>query len=316
MEKRVELSNIVDNPFQPRKEFDKEQIRSLAEEIKAEGFWNTTLQARKGKNGKVELVFGHRRLRALKLLKADSVKIEMVDLSDAQMAMRGLEENLQREGLADMEKADAVKRAVELVGKEREAQGKPARGAVTDVADRLGLVHQWVSTLCDISASMEAKDREVVSAGHLTAKTALAAKQWGGAEYVKTLAKQSKEAAKDDTVSKPTHTSVAAMRKAVNAAPEPVREKLKQEIVEGKITAPQKVKERARRLASNHVRREKAPPADLKEVIVGWTYKLEEWEKEMRLVQPYMDYVEEAPPIAQRFRSALKKLIETATALL
>ena len=63
MQKKVALGDIVDNPFQARKDFDQASVRSLANEIKVEGFWNTTLQARKSKkNGKVELVFGHRRV--------------------------------------------------------------------------------------------------------------------------------------------------------------------------------------------------------------------------------------------------------------
>jgi len=98
MHKDVPLTEIIDNPFQPRTTFDRESIHSLAEEIQAEGFWNGTLQGRRTKTGKVELVFGHRRLRALRHLKVPSVKIELLDLTDAQMALRSLEENLQREG--------------------------------------------------------------------------------------------------------------------------------------------------------------------------------------------------------------------------
>src|SRR5262245_25535312 len=101
--KHVPLSDIVPNPFQSRSTFDEADVRSLADEIQAEGLWNTVFQARRNGHGKFELVYGHRRMAALRLLKYKTVPIEVVDLTDAQMALRSLEENLQRQGLTDLE---------------------------------------------------------------------------------------------------------------------------------------------------------------------------------------------------------------------
>jgi len=316
MAKHIPLAEIVDNPFQPRTKFDQDALRSLADEMKAEGFWGGTLQGRR-KNGRVELVYGHRRLRALRLLREPSVPIELVDLTDAQMAMRSLEENLQREGLTDLEKADAIKRAVEITKTELREAGKSEAHAITTIADRLGLAREWVSTLCKISVSMDNKNRPHIEAGHLTAKTALAAKDWGGDAYVRTLAKQGKQAKNEGSVSKPTHMTVAALKKVVTLAPEPVQEKLKAEIIAGDISTPQEAEQRARRLAASHTRRQKEPPPDLKDVLVRWTHQVKDWEQQMRDVQPYMDYVDdEAPAIGERFRTELRKLIDTAKKLL
>ena len=96
------------------------------------------------------------------------------------MALRSLEENLQREGLTDIEKADAVKQAVEIARAERNAQGKPERGVIQEVADRLGLAYSWVSLLCEISVSIDTKERALIQKKYLSAKTALLAKKWGG----------------------------------------------------------------------------------------------------------------------------------------
>ena len=248
----------------------------------------------------------------------------MVNLTDTQMALRGLEENLQREGLTDLEKADAVKLAVSEAAKARVAAAKangkeyqkPGYGAIEEVADRLGLDHGWVSRLCQISVSLDTENRKPVEAGYIVAKTAKAAKDWGGDEYVETLGKLGKKAKDDEGIQKPTTDTVTAMRKVVAAAPEPVREKLKREIVTGKVTTPEQAKAKARRLESNHVRKEKPAPADLREVIVGWTHKLAEWDDQMRDVVPFMDYVDEVPAIAERFRAALRAHIETAKGLL
>ena len=316
MHREVAIADIVDNPFQPRTTFDPDAIRSLADEIKAEGFWNGTLQGRRGTNGTVELVYGHRRLRALKLLKTETVKVEIVDLTDAQMALRSLEENLQREGLTDLEKADAVKRAVEIARADLRAEGKNEAHAVQQIAARLGLSVPWVAALCKISSSMEEKNRKPIEAGHITAKTAMAAKDFGGDAYVKTLAEQGKEAAKTGDVPKPTHMTVAAMAKAVKQAPEPVREKLKEEVVSGKLTTPDQVEARASRLASDRVKREKEPPPDLRAVIVGWTRELKAWKRKLSEAAPYMDYVDEVPGIADPFREALAQLVSTARDML
>lgn len=317
MATHVPIDDILDNPFQPRQAFEAAGVQSLADEIKAEGFWNGTLQGRRNGNGKIELVFGHRRLRALRLNREPSVSVEILKLTDAQMALRALEENLQREGLTDLEKADAVKKAVEIARAQRRKDGKPEQGAVQEVADRLGLDQGWVSTLCRISMSMDIKDRKHIEAGHITGKTALAAKEWGGEGYVATLARQGKAAAKGDSdVPKPTHMTVAAMKKVVAAAPEPIREKLKAAIVDGEVSTPTEAAQKGRRLASERARRNKLPPPDLKAVICDWTDRIKDLEKQMREVQPYMDYVEEVPVIAERFRTALKQLIETARKLL
>src|SRR5262245_15500805 len=299
MTRDVPLSEIVDNPFQPRTAFDKDAIRSLADEIKAEGFWNDNLQGRRNAHGQIGLVYGHRRLRALRLLKTPSLKIEILDLSDAQMALRALEENLQREGLSDLEKADAIRAAVEIAKAELRAQKKPESRAAMEVAQRLGISHSWVLELCKISCAMAQENRASIDAGYLTAKTAKKAQDWGGDKYVATLAGQGKasreKGPKAGKVAKPTPATVDAMKRAVAAAPEAVRETLKEEIVSGKLQTPKEAEARGRRLASTRAKREKPEPPDLRAVIVGWTRELHEWNQRLQEVVPYMNYVDEVP---------------------
>jgi ParB family transcriptional regulator, chromosome partitioning protein len=312
----VPLSEIVDNPFQPRSSFDQATLQSLAAEIEQEGFWNGCLQGRRTAKGKIELVYGHRRLRALRLNKVPSVRMELLNLTDAQMALRSLEENLQREGLTELEKADAVRRAVEIEQQARKDAGTPEQGAVNVIANRLGLAQNWISQLTKISG-MPLKVRHIVETGAITAQTAHAALEWGGDDYVRTLAKQGKEAAQEHSkIAKPTHMTVKAMKKVVREARESIQDKLKEAIFSGEVTTAKEAEEKARRLASQQTRRRKDPPPDLKAVIIGWTHRINDWEKQMQEVIPYMDYVEEVPDIAEEFRTALKRFIETAKKLL
>lgn len=314
MATHISLDKIVDNPFQSRTTYDRDSIRSLADEMKAEGIWSTVLQGRRTKTGKVELVFGHRRLRALRLLSVQTVPIEIVDLSDAQMALRSLEENLQREGLTDLEKADAVKRAVDVAKAELRPTGESDAHVVNEVAQRLGLSRQWVHTLCKISSSMHDKNRDQISARHITGQTALAAKEWGGDAYVKTLARQGKDAATTGDVPKPTHMTVQAMKKVVNAAPEPVREKLKAAIIEGDVTTPAEAETKGRRLAAERTKRTRPLPPDLETAIVGWTRRYKDWAEQLkRELIPYLSYVEDLDVrIANPFQLAQRAFMETA----
>jgi ParB/RepB/Spo0J family partition protein len=316
MAREVPLSDIVDNPFQPRDKFDRESIKSLADEIEVEGFWNGTLQGRRNARGQVELVYGHRRLRALRHLKRSSVRIELVDLTDAQMALRALEENLQREGLTDFEKADAVSQVIELEEKQRKKDGEEPRGVSAMIARRLGVSESWISQQRKASLTIVKEDRDFVD-GAITAKTALAAKEWGGQRYMKTLVRQARAAAKRDAkISKPTEHTVAAMKRAVMAAPEDKRSKLEEKIFDGTLMTPEKVEQSARSLKAAEVRRTETPPPDLKVVIHGWTEDLNDWEKKLKTVLPYMDYVDQVPGVAKAFRAALRRFIETAEEIL
>src|SRR4030095_13734659 len=117
----VEVKKIVSNPFNARTSYDEQSIKELADEIKESGFWSGSLRGRE-KNGKVELCFGHRRLAALKLLRIPKVEVDIQSLSDDEMAMQGLAENLQRRGLNEIDKVDGIKRLAERFTQEQIAK--------------------------------------------------------------------------------------------------------------------------------------------------------------------------------------------------
>jgi hypothetical protein len=63
-------------------------------------------------------------------------------------------------------------------------------------------------------------------------------------------------------------------------------------------------------------KRQREPPPDLRAVMLVWVDRLNDWEKQMREVEPFMDYVAQVPSIAQDFRQALTRFVETAKRLL
>src|SRR5713226_5680034 len=97
---RVRVKDIRPNPFQVRKTYDRQTIKALAQEIESVGLWAGALRGRRSE-GTVQLCFGHRRFEAVKELSWKEVDVDIVELSDDEMATQSLVENLQREGLND-----------------------------------------------------------------------------------------------------------------------------------------------------------------------------------------------------------------------
>lgn len=102
---------FVDNPFQPRSEYDKAGLFELAESMIQHGFVGRLLGRPVVPTGeavgRVELAYGHRRIRAARIAKLETVPVELRFLSDRDMAELGLLENLQREDLTIEEEAAA-----------------------------------------------------------------------------------------------------------------------------------------------------------------------------------------------------------------
>lgn len=102
---RIPLSEIRPNPYQPRKTFDDDTIRELAESIKQQGVIQPII-VRKILRG-FEIVAGERRFRASQLCGNERIPAVVRELSDAQVMEMALIENLQREDLNAIETAQA-----------------------------------------------------------------------------------------------------------------------------------------------------------------------------------------------------------------
>ena len=63
----IDVTKIKPSPYQPRKTFDKDNLKSLVESIKEQGVIQPIL-VRNTKDKKYELIAGERRLRAVKIL--------------------------------------------------------------------------------------------------------------------------------------------------------------------------------------------------------------------------------------------------------
>lgn len=102
----IEIDKLFDSPFQPRKEYRK--IDELAQSIKTVHLREPIL-VRPRADGTYEVVHGHRRLRALKLLNAKYAPCYIETLTDKDAVEIGLNQNIQNEDLNPIEEAGAFK---------------------------------------------------------------------------------------------------------------------------------------------------------------------------------------------------------------
>ena len=131
----IDCDGITPNPFQPREDFNDEEIKNLAASINMQGLLQPIL-VRRNNNNEFQIVSGERRFRALKLLGRQSVPcIVRNKLSDREMMELALVENIQREDLNEIEKAEAYQRLItehNYTHEELSAQLGKSRAAITN----------------------------------------------------------------------------------------------------------------------------------------------------------------------------------------
>lgn len=115
----LEVSRLVPNPFQPRREFDEEALQELAESIKEHGILQPiTVEA--AENGVFYIIMGERRTRAAKLAGLTEVPVHLGKYSDQKKLEIALIENIQREDLNPVEEAEAYYKLMEISGLSQE----------------------------------------------------------------------------------------------------------------------------------------------------------------------------------------------------
>ncbi len=108
----ISITDIQKNPYQPRKEFDREKLDELAQSIKENGVIQPIIVRQSPVIG-YEILAGERRYRASLLAGLKSIPAVVKQLSDQEMMVQSIIENLQRENLNPIEEARAYESLVE-----------------------------------------------------------------------------------------------------------------------------------------------------------------------------------------------------------
>lgn len=157
----LRLSEIQPRSGQPRKNFDKDTLATLADSIAANGLIQP-IAVRATPSGLYEIIAGERRWRASKLAGLTEVPVIILDSDDKKTAELSLIENIQREDLNPIEEAMAYRSLMTEFGLTQE-----------QVADKVGISRAAVANklrLLDLpsDASKMLADGEL-SEGHFRA---------------------------------------------------------------------------------------------------------------------------------------------------
>ena len=135
---KIKITEIVPCSFQPRTEFDREALESLAQSIKEKGVLQPLLVRKK--NDKYEIIAGERRWRAAQLAGLDEVPVIVKDLNDSETLEIALIENLQRENLSAIEEAEGLNRLMSEYAYTQEVIGKVIGKSRSYIANTLRLL--------------------------------------------------------------------------------------------------------------------------------------------------------------------------------
>ena len=108
----VDIELIEANPFQPRTEFDQEQLEDLSESIKTFGVIQP-ITLRKLSSKKYQIISGERRWRASKLAGLTEIPAYVREADDQGMLEMALLENIQRADLNPLEVAISYQRLID-----------------------------------------------------------------------------------------------------------------------------------------------------------------------------------------------------------
>lgn len=110
---KLKLTDIIPNPFQPRRKFTRGKMDELISSIREKGVIQPIIV--RPKEGSFEIIAGERRWRAAKELEVNEIPaIIREDIDDANSLEISLIENIQREELNPIEEANAYQ---ELISK-------------------------------------------------------------------------------------------------------------------------------------------------------------------------------------------------------
>jgi ParB family chromosome partitioning protein len=176
--KSIPIAQIARNPFQPRQEFNPDDLAELQESIRASGLLQPiTVRRRPGKDG-FELIAGERRLRAATKLGWKDIAAIIKEIDDRTILTLALVENLQRTDLNPIEEGEGYHQLSQEFGLTQQQIAETVGKDRTTIANMLRLLQlpEYV--------------RRLLQEGHLTMGHAKVLLGLDDADKIETLARE------------------------------------------------------------------------------------------------------------------------------
>lgn len=151
----IPVDRIRPNPRQPRRTFDDESLGELASSIRAAGLMQPII-VRPAGDDCFELIAGERRWRAVRMLELDRLPAIVKEVDDQTAGEWALIENLQREDLNLIERAEALRQLGDEFGLTHQ-----------ELATRVGLNRSSVTNVLRLN-ELDDQTKEAVRAGLLS----------------------------------------------------------------------------------------------------------------------------------------------------
>ena len=157
---KVPIKDINRNKFQPRKNFNKENLQELTDSIKEQGVIQPiVVRPDKTNNGKYEIIAGERRWLASQHAGLHEVPVVILNVDDVKSLEFAIVENVQRQDLNSVEEARGYQRLVDEFNYNQEKLSKFIGKSRSYIANSLRLL----SLPDEILLMIEQGD---ISAGH------------------------------------------------------------------------------------------------------------------------------------------------------
>ena len=156
---------IEPNKSQPRKDFDEEAIRGLAESIREHGLIQPIV-VRKSLGGFYEIIAGERRWRASQIVGLETLPAYIREVDDENLHAMALVENIQRQDLNAIEIALGMRRLIEECGLTQESMAEK-------VGKKRSTVSNYMRLLSLPSEVQLALKEGLISMGHAKAIASL-----------------------------------------------------------------------------------------------------------------------------------------------
>ena len=167
----IDISLISVSPYQPRTNFDEDNLKSLIESIREQGIIQPILIRKLTKN-KYELIAGERRLRAAKILGHKTIPGIIKTITDEVAAIYALLENVQRENLNPIEEAVGLEKLIQEFKFTQEQLSKKTGKSRSHIANliRLLSLDQYVIDLLSQKKIDMGHARALLSLSHSSQK--------------------------------------------------------------------------------------------------------------------------------------------------
>ena len=157
----IALDKLISGKFQPRKNFNQDTLKELADSIKAQGIIQPIL-VRMISNNQYEIIAGERRWQAAKIANLKEVPVIVKDISDSTALAMALIENIQREDLNVIEEARGIRRLIDEFNITHEEAAEAVGKSRTTVSNILRLLN-----LCE--HAQKALETKKIEMGHARA---------------------------------------------------------------------------------------------------------------------------------------------------